>query len=223
MHNLLNINIFKEEKSIAHRYILEYSYPWEVVGEIPKIVSNVILNLGSDFEEIAEDVYAFRGTLIPKTATIIGPTVIDKCAEIRPGAYVRGNAIIGKGTVIGNSCEIKNAIIYDGAQIPHFNYVGNSILGYKAHLGAGAIISNLKADKSSAFVSYNGKKTDTGLRKFGAILGDYAEIGCGSVLNPGTIVLPNSNIYPLNSVRGVVPPNSIYKSPRDIVTKQKRG
>ena len=223
MRNLLTTNIFKQEASIAHSQILSYAYPWQAVEKIPQIVANVISNLSSDFKEIAEGVYVFDGTALPQSATILGPCVIDRGAEIRTGAYIRGNAIIGKGTVIGNSCEIKNAIIYDGAQIPHFNYVGNSILGYKAHLGAGAIISNLKADKSSVFVSYNGKKTDTGLRKFGAILGDYAEIGCGSVLNPGTIVLPNSNIYPLSSVRGVVPESSIYKSQGNIVPKQKRG
>lgn len=223
MDKLLTINIFKEEKSIAHNEILEYTYPWEAIGAIPEIVARVILNLSRDFKEIARGVYAFDGIEIPKTATIIGPCVIDKGAEIRPGAYIRGNAIIGKGVVIGNSCEIKSAIIYDGAQIPHFNYVGNSILGYKAHLGAGAIISNLKSDKTKVTIDYDGKKISTGLKKLGAMLGDYDEIGCGSVLNPGTIILPNSNVYPLSSVRGVVPQDSIYKSQGNIVAKQKRG
>ena len=162
-----------------------------------------------------------KSTVIHPSAVIKGPTIIGSQTEIRPNAYIRENVIIGNSCVIGNSCEFKNSIIFNEAQIPHFNYVGDSIIGYNSHLGAGVITSNLKSDKSTVTISYKGEKIITNLRKMGAIIGDYTEVGCNSVLNPGTIIGKNSNIYPLSSVRGFVPENSIYKNENKIIQKMK--
>ena len=193
--------------------------PWQAIEKIPDIISSVINDLGDDFEKIGEGVYVFRGITIPNSVKIEGRAVICEGAELRHGAYLRGEVIIGRGAVVGNSCEIKHSILYDRACVPHFNYVGNSILSEGAHLGAGAVISNLKINKSSVKVSINGEKIDTGLRKMGAVVGGHAEVGCGSVLNPGTLIFPNAIIYPLSCVRGTVMGNSIYKSSTEIVEK----
>ncbi len=219
MDKLLTKSIFKNGASIAHDLICSHKYPWEAVGKIPEIIKATISSLSQEYEEISEGVYVFKGVKIPSSATICGPTIICEGAEIRQGAYIRGNAIIGKGCVVGNSSEVKCAILYDKVAIPHFNYVGNSILGYGAHLGASAIISNLKGDKSNIKITYNQQNIDTGLRKFGAIVAERVEVGCGAVLNPGTIILENTQIYPLSLVRGVVPPCSIYKAGGNIVPK----
>ena len=167
----------------------------------------------------ADNVWISKSAKIHKNAEICGPAIIGPNTELRIGAYIRGNVIIGENCVIGNSCEIKNSIIFNNAQVPHFNYIGDSILGYKAHTGAGAITSNVKSDKTLVKVFCCGEVIETGLKKFGAMIGDCAEIGCNSVLNPGTIIGRNSNVYPLSSVRGYVPPNSIFKSKDDIVLK----
>ncbi len=221
-NDLLTINFFEGEHSVAHKSLLEYNYPWEAVPKIGEIVRALANNLGDDFEEIAEGVYVFCDVKVPKSALIMPPCIICEGAEIRHGAFIRGNVIVGKGAVIGNSCEIKNSILFDGACIPHFSYVGDSIIGYKSHLGAGAIISNLKGDKSNVSIKRDGKVIATTGRKLGAILGDGVEVGAGSILNPGTVIFSGARIYPLSSVRGTIERDVIYKS-KDNITKQKRG
>lgn len=219
MNRIESKEIFTIPSSIAHEQIIGYKYPWQAIEKIPDIISKIIPTLGSEYEKIDEGVYVFKGVKIPNSVEISGRAIICEGAEMRHGAYLRGDVIIGRGCVVGNSCEIKSSILYDKACVPHFNYVGNSILGYGAHLGAGVILSNLKGNKSSAKVHLNGQILDTGLRKFGAVLGNYVEVGCGAVLNPATIVLSNTQIYPLSSVRGTIPESSIYKGDGKIIRK----
>lgn len=215
----LTEKILASDASIAHESVKKYDFPYQAVEKISDIISDTIDGLDDDFEKIAEGVYVFRGLEIPKSVKIEGRAIICEGAVLRHGAYLRGEVIIGKGAVVGNSCEVKSSILYDRACVPHFNYVGNSILSECTHLGAGAVISNLKINKSSVKVNINGEKIDTGMRKMGAILGKEVEVGCGAVLNPGTIVYPNSLIYPLSSVRGTVPENSIYKRDGTIIKR----
>ncbi len=215
INNLLNLN-----ETIAKEIFQDCCYPWEVLSKI----SDFIIKLGKTldkekFDEIDENIWVSKSAKISKTACIEGPCIIDENAEIRHSAYIRKNAIIGKEVVVGNSTELKNVILFNKVQVPHYNYVGDSILGYKAHMGAGAIISNLKSDKKLITIKYNETTIETGLKKFGAILGDNTEIGCGVVLNPGSIIGRNTNIYPLSFVRGVVGENSIYKNKNEIVNK----
>ena len=187
-------------------------YPWEI---LPKI-GDFIIELGSSlspakYKKIAENVWVSRTAKIYPNNYIAGPTIIGHNTEVRPGAFIRGNALIGENCVVGNSTELKNVIIFDNVQVPHYNYVGDSILGYKSHMGAGAITSNVKQDKTPVTVLAEGERISTGLKKFGAMLGDNVEVGCNSVLNPGTVVGCGARIYPLSMVRGFVPPRSIYK------------
>lgn len=196
-------------------------YPWEVLPFIKEYTLATASNLSLDeYELIDENVWVHDSVEIAKTATIMGPCIISEGTVIRPGAFIRGNVIIGKNCVIGNSTEIKNSIIFDEVQVPHYNYVGDSILGYKAHMGAGAITSNIKADKTNVVIKGVSEQIPTGLRKCGAFLGDFADIGCNSVLNPGTVIGRNTNVYPLSSVRGVVSASSIYKNAGEIVLKR---
>ena len=213
-------NLYNCEETIAKELIEKYTYPWEVLPEI----SEYILNLGEKldkniFEKRGENIWVAKTAKIAPTAYINGPAIIDEEAEIRHCAFIRGNAIVGKGAVVGNSTELKNVILFNKVQVPHYNYVGDSILGYKAHMGAGSITSNVKSDKKLVVIKNGTEKIETNRKKVGAILGDNVEVGCGSVLNPGTIVGKNSNIYPLSSVRGVVPENSIYKNKNEIVER----
>ncbi len=217
---LLTKEFFQNGTSIAFDEICKHKYVWQAVAKIKEIVRDVILNLDGDFEEIGGGVYVFRGVKIPKSAEIIGPAVICEGVEIRHGAYIRGNVIVGRGCVVGNSCEIKDSILFDNATVPHFNYVGNSILGTYCHLGAGAIISNLKGDKSNVKIRHKNEIIDTGLRKFGAVIGNGVEVGCGTVLNPGTVILKGAQIYPLSSVRGIVDESVIYKSHTEIILRK---
>ena len=215
-NNLLDLNY-----TVAKSYLEKYEYPWEAIPEI----KNFILEIGrkldkEEYEEIKENVWIHKSASVDENVVIIGPAIIGKESQIRHCAYIRENVIIGEGCTIGNSCEIKNSIIFDNSQVPHFNYVGDSLMGYRSHMGAGSIVSNLKSDKSNITVRNVDEKIDTNLRKFGAIIGDGVEIGCNSVLNPGTIVGRNSNVYPLARVRGVVPENSIYKDEDNIVEKR---
>ena len=208
------------EKTIAKNLFMNIEKPWEAIPQIPKF----IIELGKElpvekYDRLEKDIWVAKTAKISATACLNGPVIIDECAEIRHCAYIRRNVIIGKNAVVGNSTELKNAILFDGVQVPHYNYIGDSILGYKAHMGAGSITSNVKSDKSIIKLLYKGEKIDTGLKKFGAIIGDYVEVGCNSVLNPGTVIGKNSSIYPLCSVRGFVEPNSIYKSDSVIVEK----
>ena len=195
-------------------------YPWEVLPKINSFIIEFGKTLSeNDYYSPSENVYIAKTAKIAPTASITGPCIIGPDSEVRHCAFIRGNALVGRGAVIGNSTELKNCIIFDGAQVPHYNYVGDSVLGYRSHMGAGAITSNVKADHGNVSVNINGEKLATGLRKFGAILGDFAEIGCGTVLNPGSIIGKNSNVYPLCSVRGYGPPSHIFKSPESIVKK----
>lgn len=213
-------NLFDLNNTIAKEYLEKYEYPWEALPEIKNFIKDLINSLDkNEYKEIKENVWVHNSATIAPSAYIDGPTIIGKDSEIRHCAYIRGNAIIGEGVVIGNSCEVKNAIIFNKSQVPHFNYVGDSILGYHAHMGAGSIVSNLKSDGKNITVKDEFEKVETGLRKFGAIIGDNVEIGCNSVLNPGTVIGKNSNVYPLARVRGLVRENSIYKDEDNVVEK----
>lgn len=194
-------------------------YPWEVLSLINNFILTKIPTLGEEYIEIADNVYAHKSAKISKTACIMGPTIIGKNTEIRHCAFIRGNAIIGDNCVIGNSTEVKNAIIFNNVQCPHYNYVGDAILGECAHTGAGVILSNVKSDKSNVTVKLEGKILNTGLRKFSAIIGDNVEIGCNSVVCPGSIIYPNTNIYPLTRVRGIIGENKIVKDMNNIIEK----
>lgn len=207
-------------KTIAAGLFEKKEYPWEVLEEIKAF----ILTLGEqlpkeEYDNPQEGVWIAKDATVFPSAYIAGPCIIDHQAEIRHCAFIRGSAIIGKGAVVGNSTELKNVVLFDGVQVPHYNYVGDSILGYKAHMGAGSITSNVKGDKKLVVIKNGDELIPTNRKKVGAILGDYAEIGCGSVLNPGTIIGRNTQVYPLCSVRGVVPANSMYKAGDKIVEK----
>ena len=217
LKGILDIN-----KTISKDLFKETNYPWEVLPYIKDYIITLGNNLDKDnYTEIEDHIWVGSNVEIDKLSTIIAPCIIDENTIIRPGAYIRGNAIIGKNCVIGNSTEIKNSIIFDNCQLPHYNYVGDSILGYKAHMGAGSITSNVKSDKKLIVIKNNatGESIETHIKKIGAMLGDNVEIGCGSVLNPGTIVGKETNVYPLSSVRGVIPEHSIYKKHNEIVDK----
>lgn len=220
MNSIKTTALFDLSKTLAKDLLSKCEYPWQALPQIKEFICSVGQQLSSDaYVKHGDNVWISKDVLISTNATIIGPAIIESGTELRTGAFIRGNVIIGKNCVIGNSCEIKNSIIFDFVQVPHFNYIGDSILGYHSHTGAGAITSNVKSDRSLVSISYGETKIETGLKKFGAMLGDYVEIGCNSVLNPGTIIGRNSIVYPLSSVRGVVPANSIYKKKDEIVSK----
>ncbi|HAE43712.1 MAG TPA: UDP-N-acetylglucosamine pyrophosphorylase [Clostridiales bacterium] len=213
--NLLDLNEFD-----ARHIFDDVDKPWDVLTKINSFILEYAKTLPSDFERIAEDVWVGQGTTIEKTALIKGPAIIGYNCEIRHCAYIRGNVILGNHVVVGNSTEVKNAVLFNRVQVPHFNYVSDSVLGFKAHLGAGVITSNLKSDGTLVKVKDETSVIETGLRKFGAIIGDFAEVGCNAVLNPGTILGRNCVVYPLTSIRGVVPENSIMKNSGEIVMKR---
>lgn len=207
-------------QTLAKELLESKTYPWEVLP----LISAFIVKLGhtlseEEYEKKGENVWIAKSAKVAPTAYINGPAIIGKDAEIRHCAFIRGNALVGEGAVVGNSTELKNVILFNKVQVPHYNYVGDSILGYKSHMGAGSITSNVKSDKKLVVVKAAEQSIETGMKKFGAMLGDEVEVGCGSVLNPGTVVGSHSNIYPLSSVRGVVPANSIYKNKNEIVEK----
>ena len=207
-------------KTIASDIFEGLTYPWEAIPEI----SGFILKLGSElpaeeYDRIGEDIWVAKSAKVAPSAYLHGPLIICPKAEIRHCAFIRGKALVGNNCVVGNSTELKNVILFNKVEVPHYNYVGDSVLGYKAHLGAGAITSNIKADRKNVVVKGEGRSYETGLRKFGAMLGDNVEVGCNSVLNPGTVVGPHTNIYPLSMVRGIVPDHSIYKDKDNIVVK----
>lgn len=214
------IELFDLEHTITKEYLLNYEYPWYALKGIKDLVKELGLKLNKDeYEEIKPNVWVHKTAKIFESAYIGENVIIGENVQIRHCAFIRENAIIGDNCVIGNSCELKNVIIFDNAEVPHYNYVGDSILGYKAHMGAGAVTSNIKSDRKNIVIKDKKEKVETGLRKMGAMLGDYAEIGCNSVLNPGTIVGRCSNVYPTSCVRGVVEENSIYKNSGEIVKK----
>jgi len=213
-------NMYDLEQTIAAELFKDIEYPWEALPKIGDFIRKLGSTLDSSiFEKRGEDIWIAKSVKIYDTATITGPLIIDEDTEVRPGAFIRGNAIVGKNCVVGNSTELKNVVLFNTVQVPHYNYVGDSILGYKSHMGAGSITSNVKSDKTLVVVKDGKGEIKTGLKKFGAMLGNEVEVGCNSVLNPGTVVCPNSNIYPVSCVRGVVPANSIYKDKDNIVSK----
>ena len=196
------------------------TYPWEVLPEIKDFILKLGKTLDPDEYEYREgDIWIAKSAKIAPTACINGPAIIGKDTEVRHCAFIRGNAIVGEDCVVGNSTELKNVVLFNCVQVPHYNYVGDAVLGYKSHMGAGSICSNVKSDKRLVVVKDGEEKIETGLKKFGTMLGDHVEVGCGSVLNPGTVIGRNSNIYPLSPVRGCVPADSIYKSRTEIVSK----
>ena len=220
MENCKINNLFSLDESIAKDLLEKYTYPWEVLPHISEFILELGKKLPKDeYKKIGEDVWIHKSAKVFESAYIHGPAIICKDAEVRHCAFIRGNAIVGEGAVIGNSTELKNVIIFNKCEVPHYNYVGDSILGYKAHMGAGSITSNIKSDRKLVVIKDGDEKIETGLKKIGAMLGDNVEVGCGSVLNPGTIIGKNTNIYPLSSVRGVIPENSIYKKKNEIVEK----
>lgn len=220
MENCKINNLFSLDESIAKDLLIKYTYPWEVLPHISEFILELGKKLPKDeYKKIGEDVWIHKSAKVFESAYIHGPAIICKDAEVRHCAFIRGNAIVGEGAVIGNSTELKNVIIFNKCEVPHYNYVGDSILGYKAHMGAGSITSNIKSDRKLVVIKDGDEKIETGLKKIGAMLGDNVEVGCGSVLNPGTIIGKNTNIYPLSSVRGVIPENSIYKKKNEIVEK----
>ena len=208
------------EETIAAEIFKDRTYPWEVLPEIGAFIQKLGKTLSEEeYEKRGEDIWVAKSAKVFPTAYIHGPAIIGKNAEIRHCAFIRGNAIVGEGAVVGNSTELKNVIFFNKLQVPHNNYVGDSILGYKSHMGAGSITSNVKSDKSLVTIQAGEEKVKTGLKKMGAVLGDEVEVGCNSVLNPGTVVGKKSNIYPLSMVRGYIPPCSIYKKQGEIVEK----
>ena len=213
-----NKELFLTNNSIAIDLINKYEYPFEVLSSIKEYIINLGNNLDDSYEKVGDNIWIAKDAKVADSASITGPCIIDHESEVRHCAFIRGSAIIGKKAVLGNSCEIKNSILFDEVQVPHFNYVGDSILGYKSHLGAGAITSNLKSDKSEVKIKGN-EIINTNFKKVGAFLGDSVEIGCNSVLNPGTIIGPNTSVYPLSNIRGVIESNMIVKQ-NEIVRKK---
>lgn len=214
-------NLYTLSETIAADLFAGLTYPWEALPKISAFICELGKTLDPQkYEQRAENVWIAKNAKVAPTANINGPVIIDEEAEIRHCAFIRGNAIVGKGAVVGNSTELKNVVLFNKVQVPHYNYVGDSILGYKAHMGAGSITSNVKSDKTLVVVKDGKEEIATGLKKFGAMLGDEVEVGCNSVLNPGSVIGNHSNIYPVSMVRGVVPANSIYKNRNEIVTKE---
>ena len=214
------VNLYTLEETIAKDFMKQFLYPWEALSQI----SDFIMELGNQlpeekFEKRGDNIWIAKSAKVFASAYIAGPCIIDEDAEVRHCAFIRGNAIVGKGAVVGNSTELKNVILFNKVQVPHYNYVGDSILGYKAHMGAGSITSNVKSDKTLVVVKDGEKKIETGIKKFGAMVGDMVEVGCGSILNPGTVIGKESNIYPLSSVRGCIREKSVFKSQDCIISK----
>lgn len=221
MNELMISELFNLDETIAKGIFEGKTYPWEVLPQI----GAYILELGSKLSEdeydfVGENLWIAKSAKVAPTASITGPCIIGKNAEVRHCAFIRGNAIVGEGSVVGNSTELKNVILFNCVQVPHYNYVGDSILGYKSHMGAGSITSNVKSDKTLVVVKNGDEEIETGLKKMGAILGDNVEIGCGSILNPGSVIGAGTNVYPLSSVRGYVPSGSIYKKQGEVAEKK---
>ena len=218
--NLLANNLFDYSKTIAKPLLESVDYPWEALPKIKDFIIELGKTLDPEiYEQRGENIWVAKSATVFPSTYLGGPLIICEDAEVRHCAFIRGSAIVGKGAVVGNSTELKNSILFDGVQVPHYNYIGDSILGYKAHTGAGTITSNLKSDKSLVTVLCDDEKVETGVKKFGAMLGDHVEVGCNSVLNPGSVVGRNTNVYPLSFVRGYVPENSIYKRLGEIAEK----
>ena len=213
-------DLFDLTHSAAGDYLKGFEYPWQALAGIKQLIFDLGKNLGRDYKEVSPQVWVHTTATVAPTAFLGAPCIIGAHTEVRHCAFIRGSALVGENCVVGNSVELKNVILFDNVQVPHYNYVGDSILGYRSHMGAGSLTSNVKSDKTLVTVKAPGGPIPTGLKKFGAILGDFVEVGCNSVLNPGTVICPHSNIYPTSCVRGMVPANSIWKTGGIIVAKK---
>ena len=221
MRELEVTSLYTLEETLAAPLLSAVTYPWEALPKIGAFILELGASLSEEeYEKQGENVWIARTARVAPTASVTGPAIIGKNAEVRHCAFIRGNALVGEGAVVGNSTELKNVILFNKVQVPHYNYVGDSILGYKAHMGAGSITSNVKSDKLLVKVHTAAGDIETGIKKFGAMIGDEVEVGCGTVLNPGTVIGKNTNIYPLSSVRGVVAADSIYKKQGEVAAKQ---
>lgn len=221
MEGLKNKELFDLEETIAAKLFEETEYPWEVLPKIEEFILEVGPTLPEEeYEDWGNQIWVAKSAKLAPTTFLNGPVIVGKNAELRHCCFIRGKAVIGEGAVVGNSTELKNVVLFNKVQVPHYNYVGDSILGYKAHMGAGSITSNVKSDKTLVNILTEEGRIETGLKKMGAVLGDHVEVGCNSVLNPGTVVGSHTNIYPLSSVRGYVKANSIYKKQGEVVEKQ---
>ena len=212
-------DLYDLSHSAAGAYLSGFTYPWEALSGIKQLILSLGEHLGDDYEEVKPQVWVHKTATVAPTAFLGAPCIIGAGTEVRHCAFVRGSALVGENCVVGNSVELKNVILFDNVQVPHYNYVGDSILGYKSHMGAGSLTSNVKSDKTLVVVKDGTEQIETGLKKFGAMLGDFVEVGCNSVLNPGTVIGPHTNIYPTSCVRGVVPANSIWKTGGVVVAK----
>ena len=218
---MLTVNdLYDLSHSAAGDYLKGFTYPWEALSGIKQLILSLGQHLGDDYEQVKPQVWVHKTATVAPTAFLGAPCIIGAGTEVRHCAFVRGSARVGENCVVGNSVELKNVILFDNVQVPHYNYVGDSILGYKSHMGAGSLTSNVKSDKTLVVVKSGSEEMPTGLKKFGAMLGDHVEVGCNSVLNPGTVIGPNTNIYPTSCVRGVVPPGSIWKTGGVVVPKK---
>ena len=221
MENITIENLYDLTETIAAELFTEAEYPWEVLPRIHDFILELGKRLPEEiYEKRGEDIWVAKNAKVAPTACLNGPLIIDEEAEIRHCAFVRGNAIVGKGAVVGNSTELKNVVLFNKVQVPHYNYVGDSVLGFKSHMGAGSITSNVKSDKTLVVVKNGEEKIETGLKKMGAMLGDHVEVGCNSVLNPGTVLGRRSSVYPTSCVRGQVPADSIYKNRECIIPRE---
>lgn len=214
--------LFDLRHTMAAAYLAVFSYPWQALAGISDLIRQLGSELGSDYEQRAPEVWVHKTAVVAPTAYLGGPCIIGAATEVRHGAFIRGSALVGENCVVGNSVELKNVILFDNVQTPHYNYVGDSILGYRSHMGAGSITSNVKSDKTPVVIRCGEEQMDTGRKKVGAMLGDYVEVGCNSVLNPGTVIGRGSHVYPLSSVRGTVPASSIFKDPAHIVPQREQ-
>ena len=213
------MELYDLNHTLAGEYLKKFEHPWQALSGIKALILELGSKLSDEFTQVSPDVWVHKTAKVAPTAHLGSPCIIGAGTEVRHCAFIRGSALVGANCVVGNSVELKNCILFDDVQVPHYNYVGDSILGYKSHMGAGSLTSNVKSDKTLVTVKYGDEKIETGLKKFGAMVGDFVEVGCNSVLNPGTVVGRESNIYPLSCVRGVVPPRSIYKTGGQIVKK----
>ncbi|MDO5153320.1 MAG: UDP-N-acetylglucosamine pyrophosphorylase [Eubacteriales bacterium] len=212
-------DLYDLSRSQAGSYLSAFDYPWQALGGIKNLILSLGPQLGEDYTEVSPQVWVHKSAVIAPTAYLGAPCIIGADTQVRHCAFIRGSALVGKNCVVGNSVELKNVILFDNVQVPHYNYVGDSILGYKSHMGAGSLTSNVKSDKTLVVVKNGQEQLPTGLKKFGAMVGDFVEVGCNSVLNPGTVIGRGSSIYPTSCVRGVVPPDSIWKTGGVVVKK----
>ena len=216
---LNTLQLYDLNHSLAGTYLAGFDYPWQALGGIKSLILELGATLGEEYEEVSPTVWVHKTATVAPSAYLGAPCIIGAGTEIRHCAFIRGSALVGENCVVGNSVELKNVILFDNVQVPHFNYVGDSILGYKSHMGAGSVTSNVKSDQTLIVVKNGDEKIETGLKKFGAMLGDHVEVGCNSVLNPGTVIGRHSNVYPTSCVRGMVPENSIWKNSGVVVKK----